>query len=231
MKIEKLDENSNNYRRVRGIFSQSPYNKVKTFAIISPENPLGWKNADEEEFIDKYMKYSEAKGKYNAEALQSLKDELRYNPQKFADGIEKTGNKALQISGLTYAKIKGKYGDRENSFIIFNLALADAKAIARNYGQESFFFGRITESGDKYQIGYWETSNACKTYNLVEVTETISIEDKNAEDFFSKYGAKFRINLNYFGDELPEITNQELFDESLNEELTFMSRASKRRKL
>ena len=58
MKIEKLDENSNNYRRVRGIFSQSPYNKVKTFAIISPENPLGWKKADEEEFIDKYMKYS-----------------------------------------------------------------------------------------------------------------------------------------------------------------------------
>jgi len=231
MKIEKLDENSNNYRRVRGIFSQSPYNKVKTFAIISPENPLGWKNSDEEEFIEKYQEYIKAKEKYNAEALKNLKEKLKYNPQKFVDVIEETGNKALRISGLTYAKIKGKYGDRENSFIIFNLTLSDAKIIAHDFGQESFFFGRITESGDKYQIGYWETSNACKTYNLVEITETISIEDKDAEDFFSKYGAKFRINLNYFGDELPEITNQELFDESLDESLTFMSRASKRRKL
>ena len=231
MEIKRLEENSNNLDGVRGIVTQSPNSKIRTFAIISPENPLGWKNATADEFAEKYLKYTQAKGKYNAEAYQELKDKLKFNPEKYTEKIENTGNKGLQISGLTYAKIKGKYGDRENSFIIFNLTLSDAKDIAHDFGQESFFFGKLTESGDKYQIGYWETSNSCQTYELIEVTETVSIEDKEAEDFFSKYGLKFRINMKQFGDELPDITNQELFDESLDEDRTFMSRARVRSKM
>ena len=218
-----IEENSNRYRRVKRALFGDPSGKIKTFAIISPENPLGLENTTDEEWREKYKKWKNNPREYNKQSLDSLKNEL------LADRIKKNGDTTMKMGGFNYVQIKGKYGDNERTFIIFNIPLADAKAIATNYGQESFFWGKVSnEEGTPSTIGYYETTNACKTYNLVEVSNTI-YDATDAEDFFSKYGFKYRIGMREFGDDVPEITDTKEFEESFDEKRTFMSRALHRR--
>ena len=121
-------------------------------------------------------------------------------------------------------------GNYENSFLIFNIPIADAKAIARGYGQLSFWWGKVNTTENKpSSIAYYETNNACITYKLVEVSDTI-VSMQDAEDMFSKYGYKFRIALSYFGDDVEEPVNAGEFEESLKDSGTFLSRATHRRR-
>lgn len=192
MKIKKLEENSNRYRRLKKALFGDPSGKIRTFAVITPENPMGEPASSEE----------------NKKALKTFKTGLRY-------------------SGLTYTPLRGSYGIKEHSFIIFNCALADIKVLAKDYNQESFFFGR-TEKDATSKIGYYRTSNRGETYNLVEISNVITYEDE-ATDFFSKLGIKFKINMREFGDDVPTVLNNGEFEESLNERRTFKSRALHRR--
>lgn len=219
-----LEENSNRYRRVKRALFGDPTGKIKTFAIISPENPLGMKDTPDEEWKEKFRNWSNDPKKYNKEALASLKKEL------LADWIKDTGDDAMKYGGFNYVQIKGKYGDNEKTLIIFNIPLIDAKIIARDYGQESFFWGKVSDTEDTPStIGYYKSTNYCKTYELVEVTNTI-YDAEEAEDFFSKYGFKYRIGMREFGDEVPEVTDTKEFEESFDENRTFMSRVLHRRK-
>lgn len=218
-----IEENSNRYRRVKRELFGDPTGKIKTFAIISPENPLGMKDTPDEEWKEKFRKWSNDPKKYNKEALASLKKEL------LADRIKDTGDNAMKYGGFNYVQIKGKYGDNEKTFIIFNIPLIDAKTIARDYGQESFFWGRVSDTEDTPStIGYYKSNNYCKTYELIEVTNTI-YDAEDADDFFSKYGFKYRIGMREFGDDVPEITDTKEFEESFDENRTFMSRAMHRK--
>lgn len=218
-----LDENSNRYRRVKKALFGDPSGKIKTFAIISPENPLGLKDSNDEEWLNKYRRWSDDKSGYNRDALANLKKEL------LADRIKKNGDNAMSMGGFNYVQIKGKYGANEKTFIILNISLADAKIIARDYGQESFFWGRVANTVDTNStIGYYVTSNNCKTYDLVEVSNTI-YDESDATDFFSKYGFKYRIAMREFGDDVTPVTDTKEFEESFDENRTFMSRAMHRR--
>ena len=221
-----LSENSNKYRRVKRALFGDPTGKIKTFAIIVAENPLGWKDSTEEEFKQQYAKWTQVPQKYNKEKLDKI------TSTELLHKIETNGDTIMKYGGYNYVQIKGKFDNNyEKSFIIFNIPLVDAKAIARGYGQLSFWWGKVSNNEDEpSSIGYYETNNACVTYKLIEVSNTIvSMED--AEDMFSKYGFKFKINLNYFGDDVKEPSNAKEFEESLEEEhSTFMSRAIHRRR-
>ena len=41
----QVDENSNKYRRLKRALFGDPSGKIRTFAIISTENPLGFKDS------------------------------------------------------------------------------------------------------------------------------------------------------------------------------------------
>ena len=219
----KLDENSNRYRRVKKALFGDPSGKIKTFAIISPENPLGIKGSDDQELKDRFLKWSDNKSAYNKEKTDELKTEL------IKDRIKKTGDDALKYGHHTYVQLRGKYGEYENSFLILNLTLDDAKTIARDYGQESFFWGVVSDKENTPSvIGYYLTNNFGKTYRLVEVTNTI-YDVSDAEDFFSKYGFKYRIGMREFGDDVPEVKDTKEFEESFDDNGTYASRALHRR--
>lgn len=192
MKVNKIEENSNRYRRLKRALFGDDTGKIRTFAILTSENPMAEVSTPAD----------------NKKALDDLK-------------------KTLRILGLTYTPIKGSYITKENSFVIFNCSLSDAKALAGKYKQESFFWGK-TNADSNSEIGYYKTKNNGITYPLVEVSDVITYED-DATDFFSKFGIKFKINMREFGDDVPTVKNQEDFEESLNEKRTPMSRASHRR--
>lgn len=217
----KINE-GNRYRRLNRTLFGDADDKVKTFAIISPENPLGWKNSTEEEFKNKFKLWTNNKKEYNDEALKKLK---KQDLEKF---FNKTGDETLKYGAFSYIQLKGSYGDKEKSFFIFNIPFIDAKKIARDYGQESFFFGMVKDG--KMQVAYYQTYDACKTYQREEISNTITNE-KDAEDFFSKYGLKFRVNLKLFGDNTIPLDNEWGFEEELKEPSTFKHRANKRREI
>ena len=120
--------------------------------------------------------------------------------------LAKNGNKAMGYGGFDYIKIKGSYGEKETSYLILNLTLDDAKVVARNYGQESFFFANVTRDPNKEPstLAYYKAYNQCKSYKLVEITKTIT-DEFQANDFFSKCGMKFRINMAEFCDAVTPI--------------------------
>lgn len=215
----KLNENSNKFRRLKRALFGDVSGKIRTFAIISPQNPLGWKNSSEEEFKKKFSAWTTNKSKYNSESLSRMKSEI------LSGIIMNAGNKALSAGHFDYVQIKGSYGQKEKTLVVFNLSLDDAKILARNYGQESFFYGRTFSEDKTSEIGYYLTLNSCQSYKLKEISNVIS-DEEDAEDFFSKFGFKFRINMNSFEDNITPVVNDGFFDESLSDEnSTFSHRA------
>ena len=213
-------ENSNRYRKLKRSLWGDPTGKIKTFAIVSPENPLGWENSTDDEFREKFAKWRANFSTYNRKAVDELKT------TELLRRIEKTGNDTLQYGGFQYVPIKGEYKGKEKSFVIFNIPYKDAEAIASNFGQESFFYGKVYE--DHSEIGYYETHNSCHTYKLVDVSKTVT-DETDAEDFFSRFGVKFRINMGVFGDKIPDIVDIAEFERSMNEVYPFKERSVCRR--
>ncbi len=202
----------------RALFGD-PSGRIRTFAIISPDNPVGIFGEEE------WNKISQAERiAFNRENREELQQKLSK-----AKAIKRDGDKAMGYGGFDYVKIKGNYGINETSYLIFNLTTEDAIVVARSYGQESFFFGIVSKnpSTEPSQIAYYKTTNKCKTYKLIEISNTIS-DESEAEQFFSKFGVKFRINLQEFGDKVTPVKNDGRFKDSF-ESVTFMSRGSARR--
>ena len=133
----KLMNESERYKKLKGALFGDPTGKIKTFSIVSPENPLGWDNADDEEIKERFRKWQDNPNEWNKLSKQKLtKDYLQMR-------VDKTGEKCLRLGGFNYIPIKGSYGSKERSYIIFNIPLADAKQIASDFGQESFFYGEV----------------------------------------------------------------------------------------
>ena len=219
LQFEDLNE-SERFKKVKRSLFGDPTGKIKTFAIVSPENPLGWKNATDEEIVDRFRKWQNNPSEWNKLSRKNLtSDYLQMR-------VQKTGETCLRLGGYNYVPIKGFYAEHEHSYIIFNISLKDATIIASSFGQESFFYGEV--KANKSVISYYETKDACKTYKLVEKSSTVTYEDE-ADEYFSKFGFKFRINMKQFGDDVPDVIDEQAFNESFEDCRTFSSRASRRR--
>lgn len=101
--------------------------------------------------------------------------------------------------GLSYKQIKGKYGEPEDSFVIYNITLAEATAFARNFGQRTFIFGERFEEYTKvgYVFNYIQSIKCDKEdpkAGTVKSTRKVFINDNDAKDFYSELkGRKFQI--------------------------------------
>ena len=162
--------------------------RVRSFALLTAENPSG-------------------------KAMSPRENSIRREELK----------KDLRNFRLPYIKIRGRYKDSvddgtldENSVLITNLTLSEAKYLAKKYEQESFFYGN--ENG----ITYYEMGDD-GDYRAIETTKKVdTIED--ADNFFSRFkGFKFSIYLDYFNGDDTEINADEL-DKSLDESRTVKSR-------
>lgn len=199
-----FEESNNRFKRVKNALFEDASGKIKTFAIISPENPMG-------------MSYSK---KENEERLIQFKNDLRFG-------------------SYSYTQIKGKYNNIEHSFLIVNIRLQDAKAYASAFRQESFFFGQVTQNGSiiSYYKTPWGKEKAMDKrnlkitmpYNLIETSDKI-INAETEDDFYSKFGVKFRIDMSCFNEKLNYINEKDLA-ESLSDEYTFLGARSYRIKM
>lgn len=101
----------------------------------------------------------------------------------------------LKAGGHPYKNVIGKYGNKEHSFIIFNLSRDAAENYARVYEQESFIFGIKNKDGMIYE--YWVTKDGGTTYGLAKTTDFVRNEEQ-LEDYFSRlHSYKFNVGFDF----------------------------------
>ncbi len=193
--------------------------KIRTFALIPTDNPLGIFTQEEWQRLNYHENSST-----NQESIAELQQKLSKAKAKKYDG-----DKVMGYGGFDYVNIKGHYENHEVSYMIFNLTLDDAKAIARAYGQESFFFGIVSSvpSIVPSQIFYYKTTNSCRSYRLIESADTITYVNE-IEAFLARFGVQFKINIQEFVDKVSPVKNPVAFENSFTRD-TFIGRGSSRR--
>ena len=97
----------------------------------------------------------------------------------------------IKNKGCRYRKVKGKYGSKENSYMIMGISLEEAKELAAKYCQESFIFADIKKrkgaknrrSNLDYQ--FWQLGSdyyqSCLE-EFVSLNEDLGVEAKRSDD-------------------------------------------------
>jgi hypothetical protein len=195
MKLRIAETSGEN--RAKRLFKNPEYmNKIKTFAIFTAEN------RDKKDFDSDV----------NKTLNRSLKVDLAYDKDKAFNKYQQTKSdktlkklydtgistdsleKDLKLGHFGYYKVKGKYGNIEHSFIVYNLTLDDAKDICRKHGQQSFIFAYNNNGNLKFE--FW--ANASKSgysYKKVDEKEEFNIMDDDAPDYYTQIARDFKINI------------------------------------
>lgn len=123
--------------------------------------------------------------------------------------------KQMKELGHPIMPLKGVYNkNKENSFLVLNPSIEDAKQIGYDYDQEAFIFADRKNFWDDFFYQYYEKPKKGK-YERVETVKTISSKAE-AEDMFSRF-KNFKFSIDFFADKgvvYPECV--ERFDEYLN---------------
>ena len=115
-----------------------------------------------------------------------------------------------------YYKVKGKYDNVEQSFIIYNISLEEAKSLAKTGKQQSFIFGKNEDGVLTFE--FW--ANASKNdYKYVKVDErdNFNILDDEAENYYSQISKDFKFSIPF---EQFEVSQDELVEKYINSGLT-----------
>ena len=187
---------------------------IKTFAVLTAENPMGKKLSDEQ----------------NRQRNKLLRKEIaaKRDAGQRASGLSKEAY--FRKLHIQYIPIRGRFeGNQENSYIVLNLTLSDTKYLSDKFGQKSFFFGTHNDDGT-IDVSYYERKNEDDDYTLIETTRRVD-DMADADDFFSKYnGLKWSFYLKYFNESyIPrKIIDMDAFEDSFDESLTNRGRALRR---
>ena len=162
-----IDESSKH--KAKRLFNNPDYmNKIKTFAIFTAEN---------------------------RDVVQMSRDQNRELNKGLKNDLSNRDIESSIISGrYSYYKVKGKYGNVENSFLIYNITLDDAKSLCAKNGQQSFIFG-INDNGNlKFQ--FWaNASRSGYSYKKVDERDSFDILDNDAENYYTQISRDFKFSI------------------------------------
>lgn len=227
--VQMLNETSRRQKAVSGFIGKN--NKIKTFGIITGENPMGRKLPQQE----------------NTKRNEMLRS-------------------YLQSRQFVWFPVKGKYGNTEHPFMIYNCSIEDLKTIGRTFDQESFIFAEVRINADNaqvvfsyYQKFYPETAKTDeggkklkpseKDYQFIESKSEFVTLDNDVDDFFTSIGRnfKFTIPFDIFLEQVESVnkmilercskyeqyqkSHERLISESISDELTFNGRRLRRAQL
>lgn len=193
-----LNETSLKSKAIK-LFKNPDQSKIKTFVILTGENPDIKKLTPKENKIQN----------------QKLKDNLKNLC---------TVDKAINSIQYPYYKIKGCYENNiEHSFLIFNITFEDARYIAATSHQESFIFGR--NNNGELTFEFWQNKYTDGTkYSYVLVCTEKSVEDDTIDKNYTKISKKFKFNIPFScfvnkADEVTEHYNNRGYSENILKEM------------
>lgn len=161
-------------------------NKVKTFGIITAENPMGMKIGSQENVKRNNM-------------LTSF----------------------LRSKQYMYYPVRGKYGNIEHPFMVYNVSLEDMKTIGRTFDQESFIYAEIDNNQGRphvkfsfYKKDFSENTNidngkrlkpSQREYRFIESKDVYVRINTESDDDFTAIGRNFKFSIPF-----------DIFSESIN---------------
>lgn len=118
----------------------------------------------------------------------------------------------LRSRQYIYYPVKGKYGNKENTFMVYNVSLADMKTIGRTFDQESFIYAEITQKEKQplvtfsyYQKDYGEDVKISdsgqkikpieRDYKFIESKSVYCGLDSDTDDYFTAIGRNFKFSI------------------------------------
>ena len=156
--------------KVKKLFTSPEKSRIKTFAILTSENPDKQKLSAE----DNYWRNVQ------------LKNELSFNDLNKLE-------KELAIGAHPYYKVKGMFDNVEHSFLIYNISLEDAKLLSSHNGQQSFIYGR--NDNGKLIFEFWANKSTNGfSYKLLDKKDMyLRVDD--AENYYTQIAKDFKINI------------------------------------
>ena len=162
---------SSSKSKAKRLFSNPSKSKnIRTFAILTANNPNKMTLSRE----DNHWRNTRLKMELSNNEFSKLEKELT-------------------IGAHPYYKVKGMYDNVEQSFLIYNLSLEDAKLISRHNEQQSFIYGR--NLGDKLVFEFWanKSKNGYSYYLLDSKDFYYRVDD--AENYYTQIARDFKINI------------------------------------
>lgn len=159
---ESVDEISRNKKAqikrqaVNSVFGKE--DNVKTFVILTGENPMGEKGGNN----------------LNRNANSEL---VQY----------------LNMGNFAWQSVSGKYGNTENSKIIFNVTLEDAKKMGLQFRQESFIYGR--KEGETTYFDLYMINPEHTDYDFTETQTKVDKVGNGQKDFYTGIDKKNKFNI------------------------------------
>lgn len=171
--------------------------KIKTFAIFTAENrdKRTDYDADENRVLNRNLKIDLA---YDKDTQRS-----RYSKDKTGKAVSKLASKGISTDSFEknlraghyhYYKVKGKYGNIEHSFIVYNITLDDAKKFCERYGQQAFIYGYNNDGNLKFEMWANRSKSGYSFYKIDE-KDTFNVVDSDAEDFYTQISRDYKINI------------------------------------
>lgn len=214
MVIKKLNEKAPT-GKVRNALFGDDRGLIKTFAVLTAENPMS-------------QPYGDLENRQRNNRLRREIEHKRDTAQR-ESGLSKEDY--FRKMHVQYIPIEGSFGNKEHSYIVLNIPYEDAVYLADKFGQMSFFFGEVYPDKTS-EVSYYERDSVDKPYRFIEKSNRID-DASDFDDFFSKYGnLKWSFYLDYFNENyVPRyVTNRDAFYESFDVNgLTFRGRVMKRR--
>ena len=92
---------------------------------------------------------------------------------------------------------KGQYGNREHSYIIYNISLDDALSLGDRYHQEAIIFVVPDIKTHTIHAEYWERPAEGKPLRQKESKDSY-VDATNDEDMWSQISRKFKFRFPFF---------------------------------
>ena len=114
------------------------------------------------------------------------------------NNINRTQNNSLKQGHYAWQPVQGKYGSIENSKIVFNVPLDEAKMLGLKFGQQSFIYGRKEDGKTLFDLYYINEQQ--DDYDLVETQDTY--DKVLGDDYYTKIDKnhKFSVPFEYFNE-------------------------------
>lgn len=216
--VKELNETSAKTKAKTLFYNPEKMSYIKTFAIFTAANPDVIKTDDVEN------------RERNAQLIADIVDKRI----SMSDLENELGRARYQ-----FYKVKGKFGNVEHSFLVYNIPLSDVVDFCRKYKQNSFIFGTNDNGKLTFDLYVKKRPNSSHySYGLADRRTIFDIEDKNAQNMYTQISKDFKFSIpftdfEYSGedavDEMLEVSRKKGFtdegiyrilDNSLNENYT-----------
>lgn len=115
-------------------------------------------------------------------------------PKKYNDRLRQKLEVYLKTGNFAWFPVKGKYGSKENSYIIYNISLDDALHVGEKFEQESIIW--VDNRGNEPVYQYWEQNGSGEFVKKHERNTYIDMTDQ--DDLWTQISRKFKFQIPFF---------------------------------